>query len=290
MTPPDEIAAPRPGAPHGARGVSAGGADFLARVADDRARLIARLALATPAHVLRARLREIRPAGRLERALRRRPLSAPLAMLCEIKRASPSRGVLHRDVDPVAMATLYQRGGAAAISIVTEPDHFLGDLAWIDAVRPHVALPILLKDFIVDSWQILDAAVRGADGILLIAALLSETLLQRRITEARLLGLDCLVEVHTREELERSIRAGATLIGINHRDLRTLEVRLETSRDLLPRVPPLSTAVAESGLSRPEHLAALRATRCDAVLMGEVFMTSADPAATLRELAAAARG
>lgn len=285
MTPPDErSAAPR------VWGVSAGGADFLARVADDRARRVERMALETPAHVLRARLAEIRPAGRLERALRRRPTSAPLRLLCEIKRASPSRGLLRQDLDPVAMATLYERGGAAAISIVTEPDHFLGDLAWIDAVRPHVTVPILLKDFIVDSWQILDAAVRGADGVLLIAALLSETVMQRRITEARLLGLDCLVEVHSLPEMERSIRAGATLIGINHRDLHTLEVRLETSAELLPHVPPLSTGVAESGLSRPEHLAALRSTRCDAVLMGEVFMTSTDPAAILRELSAAARG
>jgi indole-3-glycerol phosphate synthase len=270
--------------------MSAGGADFLARVADDRTRRVRQLMIETPPHVLRSRLPEIHPAGRLERALRRRPASAPLQLLCEIKRASPSRGLLRDDLDPVAIATLSQRGGAAAISIVTEPDHFLGDLAWVNAVRAQVALPILLKDFIVDSWQILDAAVRGADGVLLIAALLSETVLQRRITEARLLGLDCLVEVHSLDELERSVRAGATLIGINHRDLRTLDVRLETSTELLPHVPPLSTAVAESGLSRPEHLAHLRGTRCDAVLMGEVFMTSADPAATLRELLAAARG
>ncbi|MGH7742829.1 MAG: indole-3-glycerol phosphate synthase TrpC [Candidatus Eiseniibacteriota bacterium] len=266
------------------------GADFLARVAGDRARRVAQMSLATPPHVLRERLPEVRPAGRLERALRRRPQSAPLKMLCEIKRASPSRGLLRGDLDPVEMALLYQRGGAAAISIVTEPDHFLGELEWINAVRARVELPILLKDFIVDPWQILDAAVRGADGVLLIAALLSETVLQRRITEARLLGLDCLVEVHSLPELEASIRAGATLIGINHRDLRTLEVRLETSLDLLPHVPPLLATVAESGLSRPEQLARLRETRCDAVLMGEVFMTSEDPAAVLSQLAAAARG
>jgi indole-3-glycerol phosphate synthase len=290
VTPPDDLAAPQPHAQPAVWAVSGGGADFLARVADDRARSIARLSLATPPHVLRSRLPETRPAGRLERALRRRPASAPLQMLCEIKRASPSRGLLRKDLDPVAMAEVYQRGGAAAISIVTEPDHFLGELSWIEAVRARVELPILLKDFIVDSWQILDAAVRGADGVLLIAALLSETVLQRRITEARLLGLDSLVEVHSLPEMERSIRAGATLIGINHRDLHTLEVRLETSLELLPHVPPLSTAVAESGLSRPEHLARLRGTRCDAVLMGEVFMTSEDPAAALRELSAAARG
>jgi indole-3-glycerol phosphate synthase len=188
------------------------------------------------------------------------------------------------------MAKLYAQGGAAAISLVTEPDHFQGDPAWVDAVRPAVSIPILLKDFVVDSYQLVDAAARGADGVLLLAALLSEIQLQRLVTEARLLGLDCLVEVHDGEELQHAVRAGGTLVGINNRDLRTFEVRLETSLELLPRVPPLVTAVAESGLSRPEDLARLRATRCDAALMGEVFMVSSDPTATLATLAAAARG
>jgi indole-3-glycerol phosphate synthase len=126
--------------------------------------------------------------------------------------------------------------------------------------------------------------------VLLLAALLSEVQMQRFITEALLLGLDALVEIHDDEELPRALRAGATLIGINNRNLHTFEVDLETSLRLLPRVPPLVTAVAESGLSTPADLARLRATRCDAVLIGEAFMTSADPAATLATLAAAARG
>jgi indole-3-glycerol phosphate synthase len=198
--------------------------------------------------------------------------------------------MIKADVDPVAMAKLYAAGGAAAISLVTEPDHFKGDLEWIDRVRPEVRTPLLLKDFVIDSYQLLDAAVRGADGVLLLAALLSEVQLQRLISEARLLGLDPLVEVHEAAELHQALRAGATLVGINNRNLHTFEVDLETSIRLLPQVPSMVTAVAESGLSRPEDLARLRATRCDAVLMGEVFMTSADPAATLASLAAAARG
>jgi indole-3-glycerol phosphate synthase len=198
--------------------------------------------------------------------------------------------MIKADVDPVAMAKLYAAGGAAAISLVTEPDHFKGDLEWIDRVRPEVRTPLLLKDFVIDSYQLLDAAVRGADGVLLLAALLSEVQLQRLISEARLLGLDPLVEVHEVAELHHALRAGATLVGINNRNLHTFEVDLETSIRLLPQVPSMVTAVAESGLSRPEDLARLRATRCDAVLMGEVFMTSADPAATLASLAAAARG
>jgi indole-3-glycerol phosphate synthase len=190
----------------------------------------------------------------------------------------------------VSRARLYAEGGAAAVSLVTEPDHFHGSLEWVDLVRPHVDVPLLLKDFVVDSWQILDAAARGADAVLLLAALLSEVELGRYLNEARLLGLDALVEVHTHDEMTRALRAGATVVGINNRDLHTFEVRLETSLELLPRIPPHAVAVAESGLSRPPDLLRLRATRCDAVLMGEVFMTSPDPAATLAALGAAARG
>ena len=270
--------------------MSASGTDFLARIADDRRRRVEEARGATPAHVLRERLAPTLPAGRLERALRRGGPAGPLRMLCEVKRASPSKGVLRDDVDPVAMTRLYQDGGAAAVSLVTEPDHFLGDPVWVDRVRPGCALPILMKDFVVDSYQVLDAAARGADAVLLLAALLSETQIQRYVTEARLLGLDALVEVHDADELHRALQAGATLVGINNRSLRTFEVDLETSLRLLPGLPAHVTAVAESGLSRPEDLARLRASRCDAVLMGEVFMTSADPAATLSLLAAAARG
>ena len=263
---------------------------FLARVAGDRRRRVEQMKLATPPHLLRARLGTGRANGRLERALRRGGPSQPLKLLCEVKRASPSQGLLNESLDPVALARVYAAGGAAAISLVTEPDHFLGDLSWVDQVRPVVALPILLKDFVFDSYQLLDAAVRGADGVLLLASLLSGTELQRLVGEAKRLGLDPLVEVHTAEELHASLKAGATIVGINHRNLHTFELDMTLSERLLPLVPPMITAVAESGLSRPEELTALRATRCDAVLMGEVFARSADPGATLAALAAAARG
>ena len=264
--------------------------DVLARIADHRRRAIDAMAAERPAHVLRAHLPPARPAGRLERALRRGGASEPLKLLCEFKRASPSKGVLNASADPVTFAQTYEAGGAAAISIVTEPDHFQGDLAWIAAVRSAVRLPLLLKDFVTDSYQLLDAAVRGADGVLLIASLLSDVRLQILIAEARLLGLDALVEVHDEDELRKSILAGGTLIGVNNRDLRTFTVDLETSLRLMPQVPPLVTAVAESGLSEPADLARLRATRCDAVLIGEAFMTSSEPKRTLAALAAAARG
>lgn len=262
---------------------------ILERIAADRRRRIAEQSARLPGFALRAQLAPTRAAGRLERALRR-PAKEPLRLLCEIKRASPSQGILKPDLDPVDMAVLYQQAGASAISVVTEPDHFQGDPAWVNAVRSAVALPILMKDFFVDSYQILDAAHRGADGVLLIAALLSDIQLQILITEARLLGLDTLVEVHDADELARSLRAGATLVGINNRDLRTFEVDLETTSRLLPLVPPLVTAVGESGFTRAADVKRLASSRCDAVLMGEVFMRSADPGATLRELLQAARG
>ena len=271
------------------------GMDFLTRIADDRYRRVEELRSRTPAHVLRERLGPVRPLGRLERALRRgaAPHGQPppaLKLLCEFKRASPSKGLLNADADPVAYARLYEAGGAAAISLVTEPDHFGGDLAWVADVRAAVAVPLLLKDFVIDPYQILDAAVRGADGVLLLPALLSEVRLQRLISEARLLGLDSLVEVHSEDELRGAVMAGATLVGVNNRDLRTFAVDLEISLGLIPRVPPLVTAVAESGLSDPTHLARLRAIRCDAVLIGEALMVSPDPASTLATLAAAATG
>ena len=264
--------------------------DVLERIAEDRRRRVEQQRAQVPAHVLRERLVTIEPAGRLERALRRPRPADPLQLICEVKRASPSKGLLRPDADPVATTRLYQQGGAAAVSLVTEPDHFLGDPEWVPAVRATTTLPILMKDFVVDSWQILDAAVRGADAILLIAALLSEIRMQRFIGEARLLGLDCLVEVHDAHELTAALRAGATVIGINNRNLRTFEVDPDTAVSLLPEVPQRVTAVAESGVSRPEDLARLRSTRCDAVLIGEALMTSADPAATLAMLATAARG
>jgi indole-3-glycerol phosphate synthase len=197
---------------------------------------------------------------------------------------------LNEQLDVLGLARIYAAGGAAAISLVTEPDHFQGELAWMDLVRPEVELPLLLKDFVVDSYQLLDAAVRGADAVLLLATLLSETELQRLVGEAKRLGLDPLVEVHSEVELHAALRAGATLVGINHRDLRTFELDMTLAERLLPLVPELVTAVAESGLSTPEQIVRLRETRCDAVLMGEVFATSRDPAGTLATLAAAARG
>lgn len=264
--------------------------DVLARIAADRRARIEVLKHERPEAAMRATLAPPRAHGRLERALRRDGPSGALRLLCEVKRASPSRGVLREDVDPVAQAKLYAAGGAAAISLVTEPDHFRGELAWMDRVRPAVGVPLLLKDFVIDSWQIVDAAARGADAVLLLAALLARDAIAAHLATARALGLDALVEVHDDDELETALGAGARIVGINNRNLHTFEVDLRTSLRLLPSIPPDIVAVAESGLSSAADLARLRDSRCDAVLMGEVFMTSSDPARTLSELEAAARG
>lgn len=264
--------------------------DFLSRIADDRRRRIDEARFQVPLHALRERLGPAPPAGRLERALRRGGAAGPLRLMCEVKRASPSAGVLREDLDPVALARTYEAGGAAAVSLVTEPDHFHGDPEWVNRVRPAIGLPILVKDFVLDSYQLVDAAVRGADGVLLLAALLSEVQIQRLLGEARLLGLDALVEVHDAVELNRALRSGATLVGINNRDLRTFQVDLRTSLELASHVPELVTMVAESGLSRPEDLARLRETRCDAVLVGEALVRSEDPASLLATLRTAAKG
>lgn len=266
------------------------GIDFLADIARDRRRRVGEMKLERPEAALRAQLAPDRAPGRLERALHRPAPAAPLQLLCEVKRASPSKGVLHANVDPVATAQVYERGGAAAVSLVTEPDHFQGDPRWMDQVRPTVALPLLLKDFVIDRYQLLDAAARGADAVLLLAALLDAARMAELIAEARTLALDCLVEVHDGDEMEAALSAGARIVGINNRSLHTFVVDLGTSIELLPRIPADRIAVAESGLSRPEDLLRLRETRCDAVLMGEVFMTSADPTATLASMRAAARG
>ena len=264
--------------------------DLLQRIADDRRRAVAARKLEVPAHLLRPRIPPAPTAGRLERALRRGGPAGAIRVIAEVKRASPSRGVLDVDVNPVARAALYEAGGAAAVSLVIEPEHFQGDPAWLELVRPAVRVPILAKDFIVDGYQLIEAAAFGADAVLLIAAMTSEIQMQRAISDARLLGLDCLVEVHDEGELSRAVRAGATVVGINNRDLRTFEVSRETALALLPLVPPLVTAVVESGISGPDDLAPLRATRCDAVLVGEALMTSPDPARALAGLVAAARG
>ncbi len=205
-------------------------------------------------------------------------------VIAECKRRSPSRGVLRNDYDPGAIAMGYTEAGAVAISVLTEPTFFDGSLEHLTAVRHATALPVLRKDFIVDRYQILEARAAGANAILLIvAALTPEALksLHRAATDA---GLDVLVEVHELFELPAALDAGASIIGVNNRNLRTLEVDTRLSSQLIDLIPEDVTAVAESGLKTADDLRRLRDGGYDAFLIGERFMTAADPGAALKRL------
>jgi indole-3-glycerol phosphate synthase len=207
-------------------------------------------------------------------------------VIAECKRRSPSRGVLAASYDPVAIATHYERGGAAAISVLTEPTFFDGSLEHLSAVRAAVGLPLLRKDFVVDEYQLFEARAAGADAILLIVAALEQADLVRLQTRARELGLGVLVEVHDDEELTRAVDAGSRVIGVNNRNLRTLAVDVEASYRLAAKMPADVVAVSESGLQSRGDLERLSAAGYRAFLIGERFMTDPEPAAAIAKLVA----
>lgn len=205
-------------------------------------------------------------------------------VIAECKRRSPSRGVLRRDYDPVAIARGYQEAGAAAISVLTEPSFFDGSLEHLTAIRAAVDRPLLRKDFIVDEYQLLEARAAGADAVLLIVAALPQPDLIRLHARARALDLDVLVEIHRRDELRRALDAGAAIVGVNNRDLRTLTVDVAVSEDLAVLMPRDVMAVAESGLRTPDDLRRLQEMGYRAFLIGESFMSAEDPGAALNML------
>ena len=208
-------------------------------------------------------------------------------IIAEIKRASPSLGDIRNDISPAGLAREYERGGAAAISILTEEDHFKGALEDLREVRAATSLPLLRKDFIVDEWQLYEAAAARADALLLIVAALDDTTLARLrgITEDEL-GMDALVEVHTAEEMRRTANCGAKLIGVNNRNLHNFEVTLETSVELIRQSPPGALLVSESGLRSQADLRRLRALGYQGFLIGENLMRADHPAQALRSLLA----
>lgn len=218
----------------------------------------------------------------------RRPLRAALearhrAIIAEVKKASPSKGVIRADFDPVQIAVRYAAGGAAAISVLTEERYFQGHLDYLAAIRQAVSVPLLRKDFLFDPYQLYEARAFGADAVLLIVAILPDTLLQELLWLAEELNLSPLVEIHDHAELERAIRSGARLLGINNRDLRTFRTTLATTEDLLPAVPPDAFVVAESGIETPADVERLERRGVGAFLIGEAFMRAADPGARLAE-------
>ena len=206
------------------------------------------------------------------------------AIIAEMKKASPSRGVLSHSFDPASLAREYELGGAAALSVLTDQSFFQGSLADLRAAREAGSLPVLRKDFTVDEYHVIEAAAHGADAVLLIAAIL-ETAQMRALRElAARYRMAALVEVHTDAELERALAAGADLVGVNNRDLKTFEVTIETSLRLAPRIPAGVLKVAESGIHSAVDIRRLRDAGFDAFLVGEHLMQSAKPSETLRAL------
>jgi indole-3-glycerol phosphate synthase len=214
----------------------------------------------------------------------RRPPGEGIRILAEIKRASPSAGPIRPGADPADIAKLYAAAGASALSVLTEVEHFDGDPSFLARARAAVDLPLLMKDFVVDEWQIPWARSLGADAVLLIAAVLDRPQMRDFAAAARELSLAALVEVHSEAECERALELGAGLIGINHRDLATFEIDLELSARLRPRIPGTTVVVAESGIRSRTDVQRLEALEIDALLVGETLMRAADPGAALREL------
>ncbi len=205
-------------------------------------------------------------------------------IITEVKKASPSRGILREDFDPVGLAVTYAANGAAAISVLTEVKHFQGSLKNLSAIREKVNIPLLRKDFIFDEYQVYESAACGADALLLIAAILSSEQLGELLEINGGIGLSCLVEVHNEEELKTALLAGARIIGINNRDLNTFRVDTDTTRRLRMLIPQENIVVSESGINSRDDIMKMEECKVNAVLVGEALVTSEDIPAKMKEL------
>lgn len=256
-------------------------------------RLFAAKAVASTADEARQSYAEVEARG-LARRSERRPFARALreargpAVIAEIKRASPSLGLIARNFDPVLVASRYEAAGADAISVLTEADHFLGDLSYLDIARANCVRPILRKDFLSTPYHVAQSAAYGADAILLIVAGLDDANLHALAREAARFDLDTLVEVHDENELARALRVADAVIGINNRDLRTFQTDLGVTEHLLPSVPPGTLVISESGVHEPSDVAYLSAHGARGFLIGEALMRCEDPVAFVDELKAAA--
>jgi indole-3-glycerol phosphate synthase len=230
---------------------------------------------------LMARVSAMPPAKDLEAAL---TIAEPPALIAEVKRASPSAGVIAEDVNPSVLARGYQAGGAAAVSVLTEPRHFQGSLADLQAVRSSVSIPVLRKDFLIHPSQVIEARASGADAVLLIVAALTDAQLRALLEAAGDVRLATLVETHSDEDLRRALATDARIIGVNARDLETLEVDVEAALDRVGRVPDDRISVLESGISTRANVDAALEAGASAILVGEALMRADDPARAVRKL------
>ncbi len=208
----------------------------------------------------------------------------PYRIIAEIKKASPSKGIIREDFDPMVIGQAYEKGGADSLSILTEPHYFQGDKEYLGMVRRYTSIPLLRKDFIVDEYQLVEALAYGADYVLLIATALGTKELKSLLNYTRHLGMEALVEIHDKKDLAKAIFAGADIIGINHRNLETFEMDMSLSERLIPLIPNSKIIVAESGINNHETVKELSKVGADAFLVGEHFMRQDDITQALKDL------
>lgn len=258
--------------------------DVLQRILATKREEIAAAKRAIPAHEIEARARAAAPARDFVGAIRAKRAAGGAAVIAEIKRASPSKGLLRENFDPAAIARSYEAGGAACLSVLTDRQFFQGAPEHLGAARAACALPALRKDFVLEPYQVYEARALGADCILLIAAALAPDAMRELEEVARELGMAVLIEIHDAAELDAALTLRTPLLGVNNRNLRTFETRLETTLELLPSVPSERIVVAESGILARADAQRLMRAGVSAFLVGEAFMRAAEPGRALREL------
>ena len=263
-------------------------ADVLQRILAVKADEVARATTAKPLAAIRNEARRAAPARDFVRALRSKISAGKPAVIAEIKKASPSRGVLREHFEPAAIAASYERHGAACLSVLTDTQFFQGEIGHLKQARAACGLPVLRKDFTIDPYQVYEARAAGADCILLIVAALDAARMRELEAAAQELGMAVLVEAHDAAELEQALALKTPLVGINNRNLRTFETKLETTLDLMPRIPAGRLVVTESGVLSPRDVRMLRDGKVGCFLVGEAFMRAADPGAELGRLFAEA--
>jgi indole-3-glycerol phosphate synthase len=255
---------------------------ILARIVEAKQKRLHMAKMRVPEPIVKRMAETAKPVPSFSAGLER---EQRVRMIAEVKKASPSKGVLKADLDPGRQAAAYASAGAIAVSVVTEEDFFQGDLGWIGKVGQESRLPVLRKDFIYEAYQVYETRAAGASAILFIVAMLQAGELKQLLGLARQLQLDALVEVHDETELSEALEAGASIIGVNNRDLKTFHVDLQTSLRLSKRIPDDRFFVVESGIHSKADIELLLAAGADAFLIGEHFLTSTDPIAAMRGLA-----